>query len=184
MTMTRPMNYLPRSPKLWATVLLCAAVVGLLVYHLQVHRKNLSYLNIPLGCQQVDGVAESGFHYQEQSNAIPFRWTNGNAKLLVPVNTRHPPERLWVQIGALRPTMDPVRFQLLIDGEALYDGVVPPGSWETTFDLSDRTFNDATLVELRSAVFVPKSVMDHGKNTDPRTLGVQVQGLKLVREVN
>lgn len=178
------MNYLLRSPKLWTTVLLSAAAVGLLVYQLYVHRKNLSYLNTPLGCQQVDGVAESGFHYQEHDNTIPFRWTNGNAKLLVPINTRHPPEQLWVQITALRPTMDPVRFQLLIDGEALHDGVVPPGKWDRTFDLSGHTFNDATLVELRSAVFVPKGVMDQGKNTDPRRLGVQVQGLKLVRGAN
>jgi hypothetical protein len=38
------------------------------------------------------------------------------------------------------------------------------------------------MIELRSETFVPKGVMDKGKNTDTRMLGVQVKGVMLQRD--
>ena len=62
------------------------------------------------------------------------------------------------------------------------DGLAPPGKWERSFDLSSRRFSKQVLIELRSESFVPKGVMDGGKNTDTRMLGVQVKGIMLRRD--
>jgi hypothetical protein len=79
-------------------------------------------------------------------------------------------------------TKEPIRFQVVVDGENLYDGEVPAWKWEETFDLTSLEFSDKTMIELRSETFVPKGVMDEGLNTDTRVLGVQVQGVMLSRD--
>lgn len=180
--MINPLSYLPGSPRLWLGLLLLSAVTALGAQQVYLRYRYLSYMNVMLGCTQVDGVAESGFHFQEQTDSVPFRWTNGAAKLLVPINTRHPPQRLWVSIETFRPKRGPVRFQILVDGKLLFDGTVPTGKWETTVDLSSHEFTDRAFIELRSETFFPKGVMDQGLNTDTRQLGVQVKGVMLLGE--
>ncbi|MHB0955208.1 MAG: hypothetical protein ACYC0X_02405 [Pirellulaceae bacterium] len=177
--MINPLDHLPGSRKLWLGLFALAVVVVFGTRHLYLHYRHTSYLNFMLGCQEVQGVAESGFHFQEETDSRPFRWTNGNGKLLIPVNTRHPPQRLWIGIETFRPKATPVRLQVLVDGTAMFNGSVPPGKWETTLDLIAHQFTDLTMIELRSETFIPKGVMDNGKNTDTRVLGVQVKGIML-----
>src|ERR1700694_6001080 len=50
-----------------------------------------------LGCQKVDLVTESGFHYQEYNDNQPFRWTGGAAKLIVPIDDKKPPHHMIVK---------------------------------------------------------------------------------------
>jgi hypothetical protein len=180
--MMNPLDRLPGERKLWLGLLALAVLIAWGTRQAYLRYRSASYVNVMLGCQPVKGVAESGFHFQEETDSRPFRWTNGGAKLLVPVNTRRPPRRLWVSIEALRPDTTPVKLQVLVDGAAIFDEPVPAGEWEATFDLDSHQFSDATLVELRSSTFVPKGVMDAGKNTDTRVLGVQVKGIMLRRE--
>jgi hypothetical protein len=130
-----------------------------------------------LGCEPVDGVAESGFHFQEHNGSEPFRWTNGAAKLLVPIDAA--PSRMWVSVDAFRPKAISVRLHVLVDGATVFDGSVPPGKWERTFYLRSQQFSEELLIELRSNVFVPKGVIHGGKSTDKRVLGVQVKGIML-----
>ena len=108
-----------------------------------------SYLNLLLGCVPVKGVAESGFSYQEKNGLVPFRWTDGAAKLLVPVDAEHPPQRLWVSIGIYRPEPASVPFHVLVDGISLYEGPVPLGKWAINLDLSSHRFSEQAAVELR-----------------------------------
>jgi hypothetical protein len=161
-------------------------VVGLLILLVAVplgvrravsHRQHGSYLNVLLGCAKVDGVEESGFHYQEYVGSEPFRWTDGEATLLVPIDT--PPRRLWVSGVTLRPDLTPVSLEILVDGTSLFEGVLPPGKWEKTFDLTSHPLSDQVTIELRSDTFVPEGVMDGGTNTDTRELGVQIRGIML-----
>lgn len=177
-------NYLPGSRKLWMGLLVLTVVVLLGARYAYVHFRQVSFLNLMLGCTRVEGVAESGFHFQEGANSQPFRWTNGSAKLLVPINSKRPPQRLWISIETYRPKATPVRCQIRVDGSVKFDGPVAPGKWETTLDLNQHQFANPTLLELRSTTFVPKGVMDKGQNTDARTLGVQVKGIMLQRAGN
>ncbi len=180
--MVNPLDYLPGSRKLWLGLLAVALVASLVARQVYIHHRHMSYLNLTLGCTKVKGVAESGFHFQEETDSKPFRWTNGDAKLLVPINPRHPPQRLWISIETFRPKITAIRFQVLVDGTTQFDGTVPPGKWETTLDLASHQFTDPTMIELRSATFVPKGAMDKGKNTDTRVLGVQVKGIMFQRD--
>ncbi len=178
--MTDPFQYLPGSRKLWLGLLALGVVTALGARQVYVHYRYTSYLDRLLGCTPVAGIAESGFHYQEGTDAEPFRWTNGAARMLVPINSRHPPRELWVSIETFRPHMKPVPFQIVVDGTALFDGTVPPGKWETTVDLGAHEFGERAFIELRSDTFVPQGVMEDGTNTDSRRLGVQVKGLMLL----
>jgi hypothetical protein len=180
--MINPLYYLPGSRKQQLSVLVLAVGVPLVVWQATVYYERRSpYLNVMLGRTAVKGVAESGFHFQEYTDSVPFRWTNGDAKLLVPISPRRPPQRLWISIETFRAKPTTVRFQVLVDDSAVFDGSVPLGSWEETFDLSSHRFSKQAMIEIRSATFVPKGLMDGGKNTDTRVLGVQVKGIMLQR---
>ena len=174
-----PSRKLPGGPLVLVIVGLLILLVALplgvrtVISHLQ-HR---SYLNVVLGCARVDGVEESGFHYQEYNGSEPFRWTNGAATLLIPIDT--PPQRVWVSGVTLRPDFDPVTFEILVDGNSVFEGVVPPGKWEKTLDLASHPFSEQVMIELRSDTFVPEGVMDGGANTDMRELGLQIRGIML-----
>jgi hypothetical protein len=181
--MFNPFYLLPGSPRQQLGVLLLVVAIPLAVWQATTYVLCRSpYLNVVLGATRVEGVSESGFHFQESTDGEPFRWTNGAAKLLVPISTKRPPQQLWLSIVVFRPKVAPIRFQLLVDDELVFDGLAPPGKWEPSFDLGSRRFSKQVLIELRSEAFVPKGVMDDGKNTDKRMLGVQVKGIVLRRD--
>lgn len=181
--MFNPLDYLPESRKLRTVlVVILLVAIGVVTWAAVAYFGRKSYVNVRLGCQAVEGVLDSGFHYQEYEGETPFRWTNGHAKLLVPINPRQPPQTLWVQIATYRPTLDPIPFRVLVDGEPVYDDEVPQGRWEETFNLAGHEFSDEVMIELISSTFVPEGVMDEGTNDDPRQLGVQVHGVMLKRD--
>jgi hypothetical protein len=180
--MVNPLGYDSRFRIIWITLIAIVLLAIPIAYFVYLRYHNMAYLGVMLGCEEVEGVVESGFHYQEQTDSKPFRWTNGAGRLYVPVNKSRPPTKLWVSIETFRPTKEPIRFQVVVDGENLYDGEVPAWKWEETFDLTSLQFSDKTMIELRSETFVPKGVMDEGLNTDTRVLGVQVQGVMLSRD--
>lgn len=182
--MINPLDYVPTTRKFWIIFVVAVVAVALGTWLTYRHYHNMAYLDLMLGREEVEGVAESGFHYQEETDSKPFRWTNGDGKLLVPINTRRPPTRLWVSIETFRPKMKPIGFRVLVGDTVVFDGEVPPGKWEETFDLTNHQFSNPTMVELLSDTFIPEGVMDEGKNTDTRILGVQVQGVMLTRDEN
>ena len=180
--MADPLDYLPGSRKVWLGALALAVAIAFGVWQVHTRARHASYLNRMLGCQKVEGVAESGFHFQEEFASKPFRWTNGQGKLLVPINRKRPPQGIWVCLEALRPQAMPVNLQIMLDGTAIFNGFVPPGNWEKTLDLTFHTFSDAAMIELRSATFVPGGTMNADRHPDRRVLGVQVKGIMLSRD--
>src|SRR5258707_13425771 len=50
-------------------------------------------------------------------------------------------------------------------------------AWREFIELGEEV-----VLELISDSFVPQCVMDKGTNTDPRALGIQVRGIKLLRD--
>ncbi|MGO8745143.1 MAG: carboxypeptidase-like regulatory domain-containing protein [Thermoguttaceae bacterium] len=193
--MVNLLDYLRGTRKLWLGLLVLAVGLPLTAWLVVTHyrrssspapsassKAGASYLNLLLGCVPVKGVAESGFSYQEKNGLVPFRWTDGAAKLLVPVDAEHPPQRLWVSIGIYRPEPASVPCHVLVDGISLYEGPVPIGRWAINLDLSSHSFSEQAAIELQSGTFLPKGRMSGGTYTDPRTLGVQVNGVMLERD--
>jgi len=85
-------------------LLLLVSVIPLWAYlATRLSRKPID-LNQTLGCQPIPGVEETGFLFQEQADGRPFRWTTGQAKLIVPIDRRKPPQSLEVDFEQHKPT--------------------------------------------------------------------------------
>jgi len=137
------------------------------------------YRDIGLGSEKCFGVVESGFHGQEWNGGKPFRWTDGNAKLIVPLNPEHPPRALMVEIVSNRPKES--KLKILLNNHEMYQGQVGAGFWSKTFSLADLRLGSEATLEIISDTFVPKEEI-HG-STDTRTLGVTVQDICLLESV-
>src|SRR5262249_24413927 len=100
---TRRLNIL-RNRGVVASLLVLAAVAGVCIW-LSWPRDKYWYLNTTLGNQFVPEVQESGFYHEEYNRAgDPFRWTNGNGKLVIPIDRRKPPTGLVVELFLARPS--------------------------------------------------------------------------------
>jgi WD40 repeat protein len=145
-----------------------------------------SFVNVTLGDEFVPEVEESGFHFQEFYRGQPFRWTDGHARLVIPIDRTKPPEALLVRLAANRaPGVKKPRVKILVNGRSLFEGDIPLARpWETTFDLRGIDLGEQVVVEVISDTFSPQgNKLGEGKETggDPRQLGVQVMGIKLLR---
>ena len=133
------------------------------------------YLDRLLGNEEIRGVAEEGFSWEEGGNGTPrYRWTNGAAKLVVPLNGP-PPKAMHVRLVAVRNNY---RIHIRVNGQSLFNERVSVRDWARTFDLSSMNLGAAVTVEILSDTFVPAE-MEKG-NGDERTLGVRVQGVTLL----
>ncbi len=162
------------------------AVLGLVLLLVSVklfsvaRRAGRSFLDVPLGYKAVDGVEEQGFYHDEQNEEGPFRWTDGKARLVIPLDTRERPQALFVKVR--RPKT--VSFQIHVNdrqvvGEPPFSGEDP--WWERTLDLSGIELGNRVVVELTSSTVVPK-VVTQGQNDDERALGVRVFAITLLSQ--
>lgn len=127
------------------------------------------YRDVPLGNEMVWGVEESGFQEQDAEAGRPVRWTNGTARLVVPLTDG------W-QPGALRVDLWPgpreASLRIAVNGCELFRGKVSGESWARTLDLTGLVLDRQVTIELDSDTFVPKP-------GDGRTLGVLVREVRL-----
>jgi hypothetical protein len=131
-----------------------------------------SFLDITLGYQSVPGVEDSGFHQNEQSAAGPYRWTDGKARLVVPLGGKERPQALWVQLHRPKNTW----LKITVNNRELVNVEASETElywWERTIDLNGIDLGRAVVVEIASN---PLSARDG----DSRTLGVKVRGVKLL----
>jgi serine/threonine-protein kinase len=139
-----------------------------------------SFLNVTLGSQFVPGVEESGFYNEEANEDGPFRWTDGKARLVIPVDPQQPPQALLVQLHRPKNTW----LQIAInDREVVNEPAYarPMPWWQRLVDLTGIDRGDKLIVEIRSNTVVPQSV-DPKQSQDTRALGVKVRGIKLLPE--
>jgi WD40 repeat protein len=144
--------------------------------------KPLAVFDITLGSQDVPGVEESGFSLPERDqDGEPFRWTDGNARLIVPIDTKNPPQAIALRIYVFRPPqVKRAPLKIVVNGRELFNRNIPLWKWENTFDLRGMQLGDQLLLDIVSDTFVPRGIMDKGTNTDDRSLGVQVRSVRLL----
>ena len=140
------------------------------------------YLTVPLGGRWIWGVKESGFHGPEEFEGERVRWTNGAAKLEIPLDLRDLPRALRVELAWSGPHEPALR--ILANGYPVYDGKVPRQQrFCGEFDLTAVPARGCLTVELLSDTFVPatKQRLPNGSLTDSRTLGVLVKEIRLLK---
>jgi hypothetical protein len=145
-----------------------------------------SFIGILLGSQQVPGVEESGFSMQEFGRDQPFRWTDGNARLVIPLRKGEPPPKgLLVRLRVHRlGAKKGAHVRIVANGRELFSGAIPRDASEKTLDLAGVEMGQEVAVQIESDTFVPAGSLegDGRVSTDERTLGVQVLGVLLLPE--
>ncbi len=115
------------------------------------------------------GGQSSGFHDPEWEGVRPFRWTRGNARLVVPLDPEMLPHSLAVEVLM---TGKPKQFRIVVDGCVLFDETINEG-WSATFELAGCPLAPPELeIELLSDTHVPST-------HDDRRLGVAVGRIEL-----
>jgi hypothetical protein len=134
------------------------------------------YVNVPLGARQVPEVAEEGFHFMERDANQPFRWTNGSARLTVPLRGKRPKA---LELGLGIPNEKGYRVQVKVNGQTLFDDEVEPNRrWIAELPLAGVDLRDQVQIELNSSTAVP--VRFSPGAMDQRRLGVNVRRLVLI----
>jgi predicted RNA-binding Zn-ribbon protein involved in translation (DUF1610 family) len=140
-----------------------------------------SFLNVSLGGYIVPRIEESGFHPTERGMDGRFRWTKGQAKLVIPLYKNERPQAILVQLGL--PRTRSVRITVndheLLDEKANEQGPPVSWAWEKMLDVSGLDLGDKVTVEISSNI-QPLLVDPRGEKTDARELGVAVRGIKLL----
>jgi hypothetical protein len=157
-----------------AVVLLCAVPYG--IYLLATNQRKPVDLTQAFGCEPIPGVEESGFLKPEQLDGRPFRWTNGLAKLVVPIDKNNPPRSMDVnfRLGKAKGTL----LQIYVNDQRLYDQVVPRGDFIKSFDLAKIKLGGEVTIKLVSDTWFPR--IEEPGSGDPRALGVDVRAIRLL----
>ena len=128
------------------------------------------------GAKWTWGVEQTGFHGQGLAGDTPARWTDGAAKLVVPIDENRPPQALRVDLASTGHKG--TELKVLLNGDVLFHESVPQGRWSKTFSLAGRSFNQHLTLELLSDTFVPAEISKG--SADTRTLGVRVNAITLL----
>jgi serine/threonine protein kinase len=139
-----------------------------------------SLLNVTLGATPVADVEESGFSYQEYDKDVPFRWTDGRGRLVIPIDRNKTPQGLYMEIFLYRPPGVAGWMRILANQQDLFHQEVRHYRFRRIFDLRGIDLGDKLVLDIISDTFQPQGIMDKGTNNDPRTLGVQVRAIKLL----
>ena len=114
----------------------------------------------------------SGFFGTEWAGARPFRWTRGDARLVVPIDPERLPTSLAVEVLI---TGGPKQLTVAIDACTLFEDTINR-RWSATFDLGDCPLAPPELeITLLSGTHVPGT-------RDTRELGVAVGRIELRTE--
>jgi serine/threonine protein kinase/DNA-binding beta-propeller fold protein YncE len=180
-----PIVFWVLGPIILVPVFLCARYVAFF----QPSTPPAGLLNVALGCEPVAEVEESGFSFQEyDKEQQPFRWTDGHATLVIPIDKTRPPQALALQLSAFRGHgVKHATVQILVNRQPLFNGPIPMGVWEKTLALKGLDLGEKVEFEIISDTFIP---LDNRRgdgrpvSEDARTLGVQVKAVRLLSMVN
>jgi hypothetical protein len=148
------------------------AVLGLAVW--SVYLRHRSFLDLEVGNQAVAGVESSGFYQDEQNNEGPFRWTAGNAKLVMSLDRTKLPQAAVINLEKPRNRSLRITFNghVVANEPATFEA---EPFWERTFDLKSMDLGERLVVEITSNAMLPD-------NADRRLLGVKVRAVRVLRD--
>jgi serine/threonine protein kinase len=145
-----------------------------------------SFLNVRLGHEPDPDIDESGFSYQERDRLNEtFRWSDGHARLTIPIRQGEVARGLEVRVTTYRPAgVRSAMLKVVVNERPLFDGQIPLSAWKNTFSLAGIDLGSEAKVEIISDTFAPLGKpTGKGKiSDDDRTLGVQVWGVTLLSE--
>jgi len=172
----------PRKWWIFSSIVLFLALVLAGVRLLRHSPKPHEMANVNLVNNLASEVSEAGIYEQEYDpDGRAFRWTDGHAKLVIPIDDKRPPHSVFVKLLVLRPPLvKQVPLEIVVNSQPLFKDRIATGEWERTFELRGNNLRSAVTVEIISDNFHPEGVMDDGANDDTRTLGIQVRDVKLL----
>ena len=151
-------------------------VLGVCVRGVTLVSRDRNYVGVVLGAEPVPGVEESGFHGVERGGQ-PCRWTDGRAKLLVPIPPGTRPRALVV--SAEIPNRKDFRVRVMVNGRAVFDDAVPPKTvWAKELPLDGIELAGRAEIELVSPSVAPAQTEPGSKDT--RQLGMRVRKVVLI----
>jgi len=118
-----------------------------------------------LGSTQVEAT---GLHAPEPYRGERLRWTDGDARMTIPIDPAFPVRRIRLELWGVRQPGEHLR--LTVDGRTIQDGALPDG--DLAFDLPLAPSPVASMViRIQSESFTPPG--------DPRRLGLALRRLVL-----
>jgi serine/threonine protein kinase len=161
-------------------------VLGVRLVSITLLSGNRSLVDVPFGGQQLPEVAEAGFYQDDSTTPRPSRWTDGAARLTVPVRGAAPRAlALTLEI----PNLPEYQVALTVNGKKLLDqrfqvdsqaGRILGRDWSTELPLAGVDLGESATIELDSSTFVPAEVL--ANSGDQRKLGVRVKRLVLISD--
>lgn len=132
-----------------------------------------------LGVRPVRGVVESGFHAPERDQrGRPQRWTDGHARLEIPLSRDRQPYAVRVRLASTGPRG--ARLRVLFDGSQVLRARLPAGDWTGELPLDPASRRSRLVVEIISDTFVPAELTPGSR--DGRRLGVAVRAVRLLED--
>jgi hypothetical protein len=133
-------------------------------------------LDRTFGCVPVPGVEESGFFPQEVFQGKSFRWTDGFATLIIPIDKQDPPRALAIDFELQKPYR--TLLQVFVNETKVFDRPVAPGRLLEIIDLQKIDLGREVTIDIHSDTFVPAEEIPGSR--DARALGVNVKGIRLL----
>ncbi len=131
------------------------------------------------GIKKSPWIEESGFHRSQETESGVLRFTDGNGKLLVPIDPTQPPSHIEISLASWGTRI--ADFTVIVNGITLTHEKIRAGGWSRTLSLSDVLIDDTLAINLMSDTFVPAELSD--ASNDTRVLGVCVRSVRLLAEV-
>jgi hypothetical protein len=135
----------------------------------------IDFRGVPLGNEPFWGVDEAGFYAPNYAGGRPRRWTNGAARLVVPLDPQDRPGALLLDLEAGPAGCD---LTVRVNGRVLVHEALPPGPWSKAVDLADLDRGRDLTLELLSDTFVPHEL--DPASGDERPLGLLVKEVRLL----
>jgi len=113
---------------------------------------------------------------------MPVRWTNGAAKLVVPLNEERMPKAMGVEIVLPEEMkVKQKKLKILVNGYKLFDGQISDEGYCQFFPLSHVPLGKQLTIELLSDQHILKNILKD--SNDERTLGVMVKDIRLLEKI-
>ena len=168
---TNRVRHLLRSPLI--LIGLIAAVVLLAAYQVR------APLTLDMASDAEEIYLTRGFYPPEETFNVTFRWTSGDAQIVLPGVGEHVPLKLNLALHEFRPSpLEPRPVLVLLNGSTVISFTPDVILQSYTFDLPPTTdLRGEAVIDLSSDTFTPKETVPN--STDERALGLFVDQIQL-----